>query len=618
MIAYGARGVVQEASGPELVLFAKSADGGTGIRTVPLDRSRWAPDHRLSYISSRHLKEWIGDALHHAPARPGANEWAVYHIYPDSGEGDIDLISADGRRTRLVSSHGDDRTGWFSPDGQHLIFLSTRWSSKGWSDVAILNLASGAVTRVSEAGWNYVGPTWSTDGTRIAYLRHDYAGDIQQLCVADATGGHARCDTIAGWKIRGSMGWIDSHRLVLSATSPRDTAVVVIYDLNERSIKASDFPALSEVILDPTGAWALTNVPGDPVREARISPSIQYSVANEVPGTDGELKAITFALPQLGDQYVDRISITRPLLPLVPEVPYQLRLVALSRKGRQITPAVVRWRSLTPAIASIDSLGVVVPLRPGSAVIEASAGGWRTTTDTIRIQEHRPTVVLDEQWEGDVLARWRLFGKPEPSVIEDGGRKRFLNNGDGNFFSGAYFNRALDASRGLAMDVELSTPILEFQWQIISVLLEPFSSRAALDQWDHVTGYISDHLDHIRGCSFTYPAGEGRDALTPPWFSSWRRAVGDSSSALHKGAWYKVRVQIFPDGRCGLAINGHAVLVSIGSGPVRLPVLPMIYGSSVGTRILLGKILITTGVPRDIDWSTLEFDTNHWDNRDAH
>ena len=164
------------------------------------------------------------------------------------------------------------------------------------------------------------------------------------------------------------------------------------------------------------------------------------------------------------------------------------------------------------------------------------------------------------------------------------------------------------------MEVELSTPISEFQWQIVSVLLQPFSTRSELDRWDHVTGYISDHLDRIRGCDFTYPTGEGRRALTPQWFNSWRRAVGDSSSTLHKGSWYKVRVQIFPDGRCGLAINGHPVLVNIGNGPVRLPVLPMIYGSTAGTRILVGKVLITSGVPRDLDWSSLRFDGSGWVN----
>jgi DNA-binding SARP family transcriptional activator len=613
LIAYRSQPTAIEDIGTELVLFAESPDGGTDIGTVRLNKSRWNPGVRLATTSSRHLKTWIGDDLYHAPARPGSHQWAVYHIYPDSGEGDIDLVDIDGKRTRLVSSRGDDRPGMFSPDGRYFLFLSTRWNDNGWSDIAMLDLVTGMVKRVSEPGWNYDGATWSPDGTRIAYGRHDYSGDVQELCIADANGTRASCGSVAGRKHTGNIGWVDERRMLLTATGGNRTPISIVYDVDAGNVTSVDAPSGSEIHLDPTGSWALTNVQGDSVRLARISPSTQYAAASEVPETDRALKAIAFASPDLGE-YVDRIRISRPIVALAPQVPYRLHISSVSRAGRQIVPGVIRWRSLTPLIASVDSLGVVVPLKPGSAIIEASAGGWRTTVDTIRVEPSHAIRIVDERWEGNVLARWKFFGKPKPSLIREGDNIRFLNNGDGNFFSGAYLNWNLDAREGLAMDLEISTPISRYQWQIISVLLQPVSSRKQLDEWDHVTGYISERFDRLSGCDFTYPAGEGRGALSPPWFESWRRAVPDSSNTLIGGEWYIIRVQLFPDGRCGLAINSHPVRIGAGTHSVRLPFLAMTYGNSVGTRILVGRIVLTSGVPDDINWSRLQFDGSAWIN----
>jgi hypothetical protein len=613
LFAYTSQRTTPEDIGTELVLFSKASDGGTDIETVRLSRSQWNPGHRLSTTSSRHLKTWIGEDLYHAPARPGSYQWAVYHIYPDSGEGDIDLVDIGGKRTRLVSSRGDDRPGMFSPDGRYLLFLSTRWNDNGWSDISMLDLVTGSVKRVSEPGWNYDGATWSPDGTRIAYGRHDYSGDVQELCIADANGTRARCGSIVGWKHPGNIGWLDERRMLLTATGTSRTSIRIVYDVDARNITSVDAPSGSDIHLDPTGSWALTNVQGDSVLLARVSPSTQYAAASDVPETNGALKAIAFASPDLGG-YVDRIRISRPSVALAPQVPYRLRVSSVSRDGHQILPGVMRWRSLTPLIASVDSLGVVVPLKPGSAIIEASAGGWRTTVDTIRVEPSRAVRIVDERWEGNVLARWQFFGKPKPSLIQEGNQTRFLNNGDGNFFSGAYLNRDLDAREGLAMDLEISTPISRYQWQIISVLLQPVSSRKQLDEWDHVTGYISERFDRLSGCDFTYPAGEGRGALNPPWFESWRRAIGDSSSTLTGGDWYNVRVQVFPDGRCGLAINRHPMRIGVQTQSLRLPFLAMTYGNSVGTRILVGRIVVTSGVPDDINWSRLQFDGSAWIN----
>ncbi|MDE3217516.1 MAG: hypothetical protein KGO03_14000, partial [Gemmatimonadota bacterium] len=75
------------------------------------------------------------------------------------------------------------------------------------------------------------------------------------------------------------------------------------------------------------------------------------------------------------------------------------------------------------------------------------------------------------------------------------------------------------------------------------------------------------------------------------------------------GRWFRVRLQIFADGRCGVAVDGRPIaLTSVGSVPDARYVAA-IEGSSVHTRILTGPVEIWTGIKPGVDW--LAFDTAH-------
>jgi len=72
------------------------------------------------------------------------------------------------------------------------------------------------------------------------------------------------------------------------------------------------------------------------------------------------------------------------------------------------------------------------------------------------------------------------------------------------------------------------------------------------------------------------------------------------------GAPWRLRVQIFPDGRCGIAVNGKAAAISDRSISIDRPMHLMIQGWSHRTEILVGQLEIWTGVKRDVDWSVVE------------
>jgi hypothetical protein len=75
---------------------------------------------------------------------------------------------------------------------------------------------------------------------------------------------------------------------------------------------------------------------------------------------------------------------------------------------------------------------------------------------------------------------------------------------------------------------------------------------------------------------------------------------------LRSGRWYTVRIQIFPDGRCAFALNGEAVWRSESAMSLDRPFGVLLEGKSVGTRILVGPLVVWEGVRADIDWDALD------------
>lgn len=72
---------------------------------------------------------------------------------------------------------------------------------------------------------------------------------------------------------------------------------------------------------------------------------------------------------------------------------------------------------------------------------------------------------------------------------------------------------------------------------------------------------------------------------------------------LLTGAWYHVRIQLFPDGRCGMALDGKPIAMTPAPAHWFPKAFLQIGGNSFDTKILIGPVRIIHGVPTDIDWS---------------
>lgn len=288
--------------------------------------------------------------------------------------------------------------------------------------------------------------------------------------------------------------------------------------------------------------------------------------------------------------FLAAVSILRRRDTLLVGAPTGLTLEGVDGSGRMLSipREVVRWTSSEPRIAEVTADGVVLGRQPGSVVITGSAGGWRQTAVRFEIRAQHTDTLLFEEWTPTWTGRWTSWGTPLPRVVTHGGghvSHTLLPNGDGEYNSGVVSRSTFDARQGLAVEVELRTPITQAKWQFVNLsILTP--------------GPMSPSGPVGLGCGLRYPHGEGSDR-------GQTLAGIPVESAIRAGRWYTVRMQLFPDGSCGIALNGKAIRHDplIRVQPQQMQVV--LSGQTVGSQLLFGVVRVITGVPTGVDWGDI-------------
>ena len=80
-----------------------------------------------------------------------------------------------------------------------------------------------------------------------------------------------------------------------------------------------------------------------------------------------------------------------------------------------------------------------------------------------------------------------------------------------------------------------------------------------------------------------------------------------TSFPIDSGEWHSVRLQIFPDGTCGLAINGQPIGRSTARMPLDSRYRIWTEGVSLDSKMLIGPLEAWKGVKADVDWSSLQW-----------
>ncbi len=543
--------------------------------------------------------------------KPGGKEWISQGIFPDSGGWEI--ISTDlrtGALRRLTHAPSDDVGPSWSPDGRFVVFATGRFDPQNHNDIAILEAQTGVTRRLTIGPDIDGGPVMHPSGSLVGFMRHVWATATTQLCTIGVDGSHEQCWPIEGATRFDLVGWLEDDRLLLMTGSYPETGPLtglVTVDVRTRELRRLDSHVGRDCRASPNGKWMACQRQSTTLAPWRwvVFPLGQPELAREV--IRDRLRDLPLELLWVGparnakviaDVRTDNV---RGAIPLT--TGFQMRAVAVDAAGNPASAPRIDWSSRDPDVAAIDSTGYVTPQRVGSARIRVSVGGLVSREVTVRVAAATATSILREDWRGGLEPQFVPFGEPRPRIVRDPalGHAMF-NNGDGSFPSGVYSKTERQAARGMGVDIVVKTPITELQWQVLMVGFFQAGDGSQLTTWDHRTGAHPALSGPRRSCQFAMPAGEGPKGLRRVTVNGLEPSAIPVEDRFFRGEPFKVRVQLFPDGRCGVAIDGRALRIVpteiTGVDSYRL----IIGGKSVHTQLLVGALEMWEGVKPDIDW----------------
>lgn len=584
---------------PDAMLLATSDDPTTNsvrMYQLPVFADHWNAADSLDQTGSTRGEQWkdVSGILDWIGLQPGGKQAAYGRITGDSGVIDLILRRPDGSTQRLTETVGDDIDPSWSPDGKYLAFRTSRWTPRGNedSDLGIMDIATGAVRQLTRGPDSDQRPAWSPDGTRIAFTRTREDNGTSELCWVSFDGTTARCLSRIASTLKLVSGWRDDDRVILGIGPSDDSVKLAEVSLSSGQARVIDSLLYIDARVSPDGRWIL-EFTGEGVSVFPIDrPYLRRPAAFGLLG--GHWTATWF--PLSGDQTpLERLHLPDSSAAAV-GISHTLRVTGRDALGRpRLFPAeVLRWRSGDPTIAQVDSeSGAISPRKTGKVEIYVTAGGWRSDSTELQVVPLGFRSVFREDWREGV-GSWREFGSPKPLTISGpGGVAAFSVNGDNSFASGAVSVAGFRSRAGVGFEALLSTPVLRPKWQRLAVEL---IADARI---------VMDGISGSSVCGTALPPAEGLSRMkTMSLAAAQELQTIPTTERIRSGSWYRFRVQIFPDGSCGFALDGRPIWRSPPNMDLDKTFSLAIFGQSVGTKMLAGPLEVWEGIKPGVDWSS--------------
>lgn len=603
----------------EFVVLVRASDSTAVLHRSPIFARSWTPGRPIRLTDPERV--WLPWPQGGLAPRPVTNTWFYTATLPDSGGLDLVEWSPSRQAVRRTFRIGDDYHPSLSPDGRHVVFVTGRFNRWSRYDLAIADLATGDVRQLTSGDDTDVTPAWSPDGMRIAFVRKHWTQGVSVLCVIAVDGGDLTClPPFPDGDAASVLGWVDEERMLTMVQAGDVPALEIVDWPSGRRLAAGQF-GRGALALSPDARWLACACSHAGYSEGTllVMPLGRPYDARPLDMRGSGGGNIAFGWRMLASpRYLDSFEIDTGLRSIFAGVPHRLRAVGRGADGQPVEARHLRWRLLSTTEANLDSLdGVLVSHDTGHIRVEVSAAGWRKATAVVAVRPAYDEEVARLAWSRALAAIWHVIGTPQPFVTADPRHGMGLvPNGDSSFYSGVLSRAAFDSRDGLSLEVELSTPRTLPQWQTLHVGFRSALGSSELTPQRLLVGEVPAP-EHRVSCEWTFPIGERMQLRDSAQLASAREiATFPVPGSLASGAWYRVRVQVLPDGRCGAALNGEPVALSRGVSP-HGPMQISIGGYSFQTEMRVGPVTIRRGVPVDIDWAAFER-ARHAPGRSAH
>jgi hypothetical protein len=488
---------------------------------------------------------------------------------------DVVRVTPSGEVSTLIGGPHDQSWAKIAPNGRSISYLSGEWHPQMRAELAVYDIATKRSIRLTNTDAVEGQHAWSEDGSRIGFERIPTIAENSSLCTIVVASLRERCHVLPdSITLRGVVGWRANDRIL---------AVVENLNTLQQSLIEAEVGDARLSVIDVGGSQYRSSPSGEEIVCVCVvngydSPVVALFNADRprakrtlrLQGKPITTASSSFFVWSTSRSMLSRIEASGPdSIDALEQARFSVRGLDASGRYRGVTN--VSWSSTNENVLRHDSGAFFTAKAGGRAKVVALLTPEMSDTMEVFVRGVEVsrsgsdrTLVRIERWSNITPKDWINFGTPAPSTNNGS----LLVNGDGHLFSGIVSVRAFAARRGLGLRAKVRIPVNSPQWQSLFVGFDYFAPPDTLAMWTRRTEGLppstAGQRSVPRSCAFWAPREEGGPFMKTSGFAAAGipLALPSRARSITNGRWHEVILQIFSDGRCGLAIDREPMVVS--------------------------------------------------------